>query len=113
MVDLNAHVSFQRRAEDANGDRLGPFAEVFRCRASVDYLRGTESAQQNRLQGKQPANIVVREAGATKEVDTGWRVVVLAGRYVRVGDAFDVQSAAPAQQRGFLTMLGVAGGATG
>lgn len=114
MVAFNALVGFEKRGTDANGDELaGEFEPVFECRASVDYLRGTESAMTARLEGRQPANITVRDAPQTREITGSWRAVILAGFQVRVGDEFNITAAAPARERGYITVVGVTGGATG
>lgn len=113
MVDLNALVAFDKRGLDSNGDPMGEFVEAFRCRAAVDYQRGSEAAISNRLEGRQPATIIVRDNPTTREVTAAWQARVIAGRRVRVGDAFNIQAAAPAREMGFINLLGVAGGATG
>lgn len=113
MPAFNAHLRFEKRGPDDNGDPIGPFEPVFECRGAVDYLRGTEAAVAARLEGRQPANITVRDAAETREVTTGWRVAVVDGFQVRKGDVFNISGAAPARDRGFITVLGVAGGATG
>lgn len=113
MVDLNALVAFDRRGLDANGDAVNDFAEVFRCRAAVDYQRGSEAAISNRLERRQPATIIVRDNPTTRDVTAAWRARIIAGRRVIVGDEFNIQSAAPARETGYLNLLGVAGGAPG
>ncbi len=113
MVDLNALVAFHKRDLDGNGDPLGAWAEVFRCRAAIDYQRGSETAIANRVEGRQPATIIVRDNPTTREVTAAWQVRVIAGRRVRVGDAFNIQTVTPAREMGFINLLGVAGGAAG
>ena len=114
MAKFNALLRFERRGTDENGDELaGEFEPVFTCRAEVDYLRGTEAAVAERLEGRQPANITVRDAAETREVTGAWRAIVVEGVHVRVGDQFNITAAAPARTRGFIAMVGVAGGATG
>jgi len=114
MVAFNALVRFEKRGEDENGDELaGEFEPVFTCRAEVDYLRGTEAAVAERLEGRQPANITVRDAPETREITGSWRAIVVDGVHVRAGDEFNITAAAPARKRGFITVVGVAGGAPG
>lgn len=110
---FNALLRFEKRGPDDNDDPIGPFEPVFECRGAVDYLRGTETAVSERLEGRQPGNITVRDAAETREVTSGWRVRVVDGFQVRKGDLFNITAAAPARDRGFITLLGVAGGATG
>lgn len=113
MVDLNALVAFDRRTPDANGDPLGPFEEVFRCRASVDYQRGSETALAHRLEARQPATIILRDNATTKEITPAWQARIIAGRRVRVGDVFNITAAAPAKEYGFINLMAVTGVATG
>jgi len=113
MVDLNAVVAFDRRGLDSNGDPVNEFAEAFRCRAAVDYQRGSETAISSRLEGRQPAAIIVRDNPTTREVTSAWRARIISGRRVNVGDEFNIQSAAPAREMGYRNLLGVAGGAPG
>lgn len=114
MVAFNALVRFEKRGTDANGDELaGEFEEAFTCRAQVDYLRGTENAVAARMEGRQPANITVRDAPATREITGAWRAIVVEGFQVRAGDEFNITASAPARERGFITAIGMAGGATG
>lgn len=113
MVDLNALVAFDERTLNANGDPLGPWAERFRCRANVDYLRGSESAVASRLEGRQPANITIRDNVTTRAVTAAWRARVIAGRRVRAGDTFNIQAAAPGRDLGFINLIGLAGVADG
>ena len=114
MPRFNALIRFEKRGLDANGDELaGVFERQFECQGQVDYLRGSESAVTARLEGRQPANITVREAPETLAITGAWRAVIVQGFRVRAGDVFNITSAAPARERGFVTILGVAGGATG
>lgn len=113
MTDFNAVVKFQSRGLDANNDPLGVWEDRFSCRACVDYLRGSESAVANRLEGRQPATLVVRDATETRAITGAWRATVIAGRRVRVGDTFNIQSAAPGRKLGEIHLIGIAGGATG
>lgn len=113
MVDLNALVAFDERDLDLNGDPMGTWTEAFRCRASIDYQRGSEAAISARLEGRQPAVIVVRDNPTTRSVTVAWRARIIEGRRVRPGEEFNIQSAAPAREMGFLNLLGVSGGAAG
>lgn len=110
---LDARVRFDVRAANANGDRLGPFENGFAVWAKVDYLRGSESAVANRLQGLQPVTITVREASQTTTITSAMRAVALSGRGVRDGEVFNVTAVAPAQELGFLNILATSGGAAG
>lgn len=111
--DLDARVRFDRRGADANGDRLGPFEDGFTVAAGVDYLRGSETAVTNRLQGLQPAAITIRDSNQARAITAGYRAVIIAGRGVRVGEVFNVTAVAPARKLGFLNVMATSGGAAG
>lgn len=111
--ELDARVRFDQRGEDDNGDRLGPFEDGFEVWANVDYLRGSESAVANRLQGSQPVTILVRETPQTRDVTNAMRAVAISGRGLRDGEVFNITAVAPAQEVGFLNIMATSGGAAG
>lgn len=107
--DLRERLRFQRRGVDANGDRLGAWEGVFTCWAQLVWLRGGESVQQQRLEGRQPVAIVIRESSDSRAVDSSWRAVDARDE----SRVFSLNSVAPHRERGFLDILGTMGGATG
>lgn len=111
--DLDARVLFSSRALDLNGDPLGDFEPRFTVWAKVDYLRGTETAQSNRLQGLQPTTIIVRESAQSRQITNAWQAEIVAGRGVVVGQKLNLTAAAPDRTLGFLNIMATAGGATG
>lgn len=111
MPKLRDRLRFQSRDVDANGDALGPFADRFSLFAEIDYQRGSETALSNRLESRQPVAILLRDATRARTITIGFRAVVDGGR--RDGETFNITSAAPARERGFLHLMGVSGGATG
>lgn len=111
--DLNARIRFDSRGLDPNGDPLGEFEPQFTVWAKVDYLRGSESAQSNRLQGLQPATVVVRDTAQSRQITNGWRAEIVEGRGVVVGQVLNLTAVAPARDVGFLDIMATAGGAAG
>lgn len=111
--ELDARVRFDKRGPDANGDPLGDFIPGFTVWAKVDYLRGTESAQSNRLQGLQPAVIVVRDSTQARTITNAFRAVIVAGRGVFPGQELNLTAVAPDRTPGYLNIMATAGGATG
>jgi head-tail adaptor len=111
--EFNALVRFDQRGPDANGDPLGDWLPGFEVWAKVEYLRGSESAIANRIEGRQPVTMVIHDQPDAQDVRTGWRAVIIEGRGVRAGDAVNINSVAPAQEIGFLNLIGIVGGATG
>lgn len=110
---LDARVRFDSRAVDANGDHTGAWEEGFTVWAQVQYLRGSEQALSNRIEGRQPVMIDVRENAQTKTITNGMRGVIVSGRGVRVGQELNINAAAPGQELGFINVLATAGGAVG
>ena len=105
---LNDRVRFDKRQVDANGDQTGPFEEGFTVWADVEYLRGSEAALTSRLESRQPVSVLIRESIQARTVTPAMRLVL-----VRSGAAFNITAAAPARQRGYLSILAVGGGADG
>lgn len=113
MPELDARLTFQSRQLDANGDPLGDWAAGFTVFAAVDWLRGSESAVSNRLQGLQPVTITVRDSAQARTITNGFRAVAVSGRQIRPGQEFNLTACAPAKEVGFLNIMGTAGGAVG
>lgn len=111
--ELDSRVRFDARALDANGDALGDFVPGFRVWAKVDYLRGTESAQSNRLQGLQLIVIVIRDSAQARTITNAFRAVIVSGRGVFPGQEMNLTAVAPDRTPGFLNIMATAGGATG
>lgn len=75
---LKSRVRFEKRSAalpDAYGTVEGDWVEQFTRRAEVKPLKGAESVIAARLQGRQPAVMVVRRDSETKAITTDWRAV--------------------------------------
>ena len=77
---LRERVQFQSRAtvaDDGFGANVpgGPFEHRFTRWASYLPLRGGETVQASRLQGRQPMIVRVRQSAQTLEADASWRLV--------------------------------------
>lgn len=68
-------VTLQRRGLDANGDRLGDWADVVTRDARIVQLKGGEGVQRARLEGDQPVVIYVRRDSLTQQADNAWRAL--------------------------------------
>jgi head-tail adaptor len=66
-------VTFQQRPVDANGD-VGEWADIVTCPAEIKPLTGGEEVKAARIEGRQPAVIIVDRTSVTIEIDNGWRV---------------------------------------
>jgi head-tail adaptor len=111
--DQDARVRFDQRGLDANGDALGDFEPGFTVWAKVDWLRGSESAVSNRLQGLQPVTITIRDSAQARTITNAFRAVAVSGRQIRAGQEFNLTAVAPAQEIGFINIMATAGGAVG
>jgi len=107
--DLRDRITFEARGEDANGDPLGPWAPQFTVWAQMIWLRGSEAALQQRLEGRQPVAIVVRTSSQTRGITTAWRAVNARNTEQR----FNITAVSPAKEPGFIDVLATMGGATG
>jgi head-tail adaptor len=106
---LKDRITFEARGLDANGDPLGAWETKFTVWAQLVWLRGSESALQQRLESKQPVAIVVRTSTQAREIDTSWRAVNARNAAQR----FNITAVSPSKEPGFIDILAVMGGATG
>lgn len=106
---LDQRITFQARGVDDNGDPLGPWEDRFTVWAHLVWLRGSEAALQQRLEGKQPVAIVVRSSSQTRGITTAWRAV----NARNADQKFNLTSVSPAKEPGFIDVLATMGGATG
>lgn len=111
--ELDARVRFDARGLDANGDPLGEFENGFIVWAKVQYQRGSESAVSNRLEGRQPVVIEIRDSAQARTISSAMRAVIVAGRQVKIGEVLNITATAPGREPGFWNILAVAGGADG
>lgn len=83
---LQHWVTFRARAiqNDGYGNRVGAWEGRFSCWAALQYLRGSETVQQARIEGRSPVIVTVRRDSDTDAITTGWS-------FVLDGRAFDVQ----------------------
>lgn len=105
---LRDRIRFDHRGTDANGDPIGAWVEGFTVWAQLLWLRGSETAIAQRLEGRQPVAIVVRTSSQARTITQAFRAV-----NVRTGAEFNITSVSPAKEPGFIDILAVAGGAPG
>lgn len=96
---LHDLVAFDQPTEttDDYGGVATSFAEVYRCPAHFLYLRGGETVQARRLEGKQPVVVTIRQSALARTITTAWRM-----RDVRRGDIYNVRAIVPTQDRAYL-----------
>lgn len=98
---LRHRLHFNRRALDANGRRNGPWERQFTLQVDIDYLRGTQSAVEQRLQGIQPVTITLRDSSVSRLIATNWQAVNAHDET----EVFDVTASSPAKRRGWRNLL--------
>lgn len=79
--------------------------------ADIRFLKGSEAVMADRLQGLQPALIIVRADSDTRRIDASWRAVELRGG--EAGRCFALKSpgADMEGERAYLTFVAEAGAA--
>ncbi|HEY1878425.1 MAG TPA: head-tail adaptor protein [Caulobacteraceae bacterium] len=97
---LRDTVTFQQHALDVNGDRLGPWTDMFDQPARVVSKTRGEAVLQQRLAGVQPLEITVRLDLNTTLLDTDWRLVWL-------NWPFDITAIATDELAAVMTILAV------
>lgn len=101
---------FDQRGIDANGDPLGDWdvASGITVSAQTIWLKGAESVMAQRLEGKQPVALVIRDSTQARTITAAFRAVD-----VRTGAAFNVSGVSPSKDLGFIDVLAVSGVAAG
>jgi head-tail adaptor len=99
--DLYELVAFDnpRETVDDYGGVATAFGEGYRCRAKFLYLRGGETVQASRLEGRQPVVVTIRQSALARTITADWRM-----RDVRRGDTYNIRSIVPSNDRGWLEL---------
>lgn len=110
--ELSNKVTFRRRALDANGDRLGGWADqvTLSARRTTVRTRGSEQELQGRIQGLQPVLFTVRLCSAIRGLDNTWSALD-----VRSGEEFNIVAVEPTKgdERRFVDVLATKDGTSG
>jgi head-tail adaptor len=90
---------FQGPVETLNGygGVIQGWSDPVSVRASIQYLRGGETVQAARLQGRQPAVLRVRNSQTLRLVDPSWRVT-----NSRTGVVYNIRSVVRSDDRRWL-----------
>jgi len=86
---LRESVTLQRRALDANGDRLGAWVDEFEAPARVLARTTGEAVLAQRIIGVQPVEVTMRLDNFSALVDTDWRLVFLGWNFAITAVAVD------------------------
>lgn len=94
-------VAFDQPVEtvDDFGGVATSYAEVLRTRAHFLYLRGGETVQARRLEGRQPVVVTIRQSALARTITTDWRM-----RDVRRGDTYNIRSIVPTEDRAYFEL---------
>ena len=98
-ADLQHRVAFYEvvPADDGSHGTVDTLTLRFEEAAFIRYLRGGETVQASRLQGRQPAVITVRANGQTAPVTTAWTI-----RDIRRNVDYQIRGAVPTDDRRFI-----------
>jgi head-tail adaptor len=99
--DLNELVAFDSPSEtvDDYGGVATAFLEAYRCRAHFRYLRGGETVQASRLEGRQPVVVTIRTSALARTITTDWRM-----RDTRRWHTYNIRSIVPSADRAWLEL---------
>jgi SPP1 family predicted phage head-tail adaptor len=100
-ANLPELVAFDRPEEtvDPYGGVVTTFAEAFRCNARFLWLRGGETVQAARLEGRQPVVVTIRQSALSGVVTTDWRM-----RDLRRAKTYNIRGIVPTDDRMFLEL---------
>lgn len=76
----------------------------FEARAALRYLRGGETVQASRLQGKQPVVVTVRRSAQSAQIDSETIM-----RDMRTGAIYNVRTVVPTVDRQFIEITAESG----
>lgn len=101
------------RKDGTYGGTETGWVEQFTRWADIVMLKGTEAVMADRLQGLQPALIIVRRDSETLRVDASWRAVEIRDNTPARCFALKSPGADMEGDRAFITMMAEAGAADG
>lgn len=90
--------------DDGQGGSTEGWTEAFRVRGAVRYLRGGETVQASRLQGRQPVVITVRDNALIRAVPLTWRI-----RDLDEDAAYEINAAALTDNRNYREFTATSG----
>lgn len=104
MIDSYGFESRQPTPDGYGNDISGPWAERFIQQAETIFLRGTEQVLADRLEGKQPVMLRIRNSPQARSVTTDWRA-----HDKRRDTYFAIRALAVTPDRAFIEVLADAG----
>lgn len=79
---------------DGQGGMEEGWTQGHACRANFLYLRGGETVQAARLEGRQPVVVTIRSCEAARQITPEWRM-----RDMRRHDVYNIRSIVPSDDR--------------
>lgn len=89
---------------DGYGGNVSGWSEQFTTQAHIMYLRGGETVQAARLQGRQPVVVTIRNSTQGQAVLPSWRM-----RDTRSGMVYNIRSIVRSDNRQFLELTAESG----
>jgi SPP1 family predicted phage head-tail adaptor len=89
---------------DGYGGNVSGWTEQFTTQAHIMFLRGGETVQAARLQGRQPVVVTIRNSTDARNVQPSWRM-----RDARSGVVYNVRSIVQTENRQFLELTAESG----
>lgn len=84
---------------DGQGGQEEGWTQAVSCRAHFRYLRGGETVQAARLEGRQPVVVTIRQSDAARSITPEWRM-----RDTRRHDVYNIRSIVPSENRLYLEL---------
>lgn len=100
--DLRELVELEELAEvdDGRGNTTTDWVARAKCAARFQYLRGSETVMQARLEGRQPIAVTVRQTPAVAQATPDWRI-----KDVRSGATWQIRSISPNERKSYVDLL--------
>ncbi|WP_370281558.1 head-tail adaptor protein [Pseudooceanicola sp.] len=105
--ELVDRLVFDAPSYDAAGSQVGWTPSAYVCRGKIRYLRGGETVQAARLDGKQPVVVTIRRSDDAQAIDTDWIM-----RDARGGEKYNIRAVVPTEDRRWLEITAESGVAT-
>ena len=99
---LDRRVAFDAptKAPNGQGGMISGWSEQIEVWAGYRFLRGGETVQSARLEGRQPVVVRVRSSAASKAITPEWRM-----RDLRDGRVYAIRSCPPPGRDGYIELI--------
>ena len=104
LHDLYGFESREPTPDGYGNDISGPWAERFTQHAETIFLRGNETVLADRLEGRQPVMLRIRNSAQARAINTDWRA-----HDKRADSYFNIRALSVTPDRAFIEVLAEAG----